>query len=208
MFDDYTKIKQLGKGGFSEVFLIQKNNKYYALKKIYIKNISKEDLNYYKNEVKILSSFNSEYIVKYYDSFEDDEYLNIVMEYWGENLKSFLKSYAEKSTFIHEKIIIDIILQICFGIKVIHEAKIIHRDLKPENIFIDKNHKIKIGDFGVSKILDSYHQYAYSNSGTFYYNAPEILKGEKYDFRVDIYSFGCIIYELFTLNVYYIDKLD
>ena len=208
MFDDYTKIKQLGKGGFSEVFLIQKKNKYYALKKIYIKNISKEDLNYYKNEVKILSSFNSEYIVKYYNSFANDEYLDILMDYCGDNLKNFIKSYSENNEAIQEKIIMKIIMEICLGLKEIHTAKVIHRDLKPENIFIGKDYKVKIGDFGVSKILESYHQKAQSIAGTSHYIAPEIEKRQKYDFRVDIYSFGCIMYELFTLNEYYIDKLD
>ena len=208
MANNYKEIKQLGKGAFSKVVLIQKNKKIYALKKIFIKQLGKEEINNFKNEVKILSGFNSAYIVKYYDSFITKDYLNIKMEYCGDNLKSFIKGYKDKGELIEENIIKNIISQICFRLKIIHEAKIIHRDLKPENIFISKNYTIKIGDFGVSKILDSYHQYAQSMAGTFHYNAPEIEKGEKYDFRADIYSFGCIIYELFTLNEYYIDKLD
>ena len=80
--------------------------------------------------------------------------------------------------------------------------------MKPENIFIDKDYKVKIGDFGISKIMESYHQYALSLVGTSHYIAPEIDKKQKYDFRVDIYSFGCIMYELLTLSEYYIDKLD
>ena len=130
------------------------------------------------------------------------------MEYCGDNLKSFIKFYKDRGEFIKENIIMNIIYQICLGLKEIHETKIIHRDLKPENIFINKNLNIKIGDFGVSKILESYNQYAQSMVGTFHYNAPEIEKREKYDFRADIYSLGCIIYELFTTNEYYIDKLD
>ena len=208
MANNYKEIKQLGKGAFSKVVLIQKNKKIYALKKIFIKQLGKEEINNFKNEVKILSGFNSAYIVKYYDSFITKDYLNIKMEYCGDNLKSFIKGYKDKGELIEENIIKNIISQICFRLKIIHEAKIIHRDLKPENIFISKNYTTKIGDFGVSKILDSYHQYAQSMAGTFHYNAPEIEKGEKYDFRADIYSLGCIIYELFTLNEYYIDKLD
>ena len=87
--------------------------------------------------------------------------------------------------------------------------KLIHRDLTPENIFIDENNKIKIGDFGVSKKLDTYNKYARTNTGKYHYNAPEIEKDQKYDYKADIYSLGCIIYELFTLNEYYIDtKID
>ena len=210
MDDNYSEIKLLGRGAFGKVVLIKKknDNKFYALKQIYVKQLTKEELNSYKNEIKILSSFNSQYIVKYYNSFENKEYLNILMEYCGDNLKNFIIKYSKNNESIQEKIIMKIIMQICLGLKEIHKEKVIHRDLKPENIFIDEDYKVKIGDFGVSKMMESYHQYALSLAGTSHYIAPEIEKKEKYDFRVDIYSFGCIIYELFTLSEYYIDKLD
>ena len=89
--------------------------------------------------------------------------------------------------------------------KEIHKNKLIHRDLTPENIFIDENYRIKIGDFGISKILET-NKYTKSIIGKYKYFAPEIEMGEKYNNKIDIYSFGCIIYELFTLNEYYIDK--
>ena len=87
---------------------------------------------------------------------------------------------------INENIILNIIIQICIGLKIIHENKIIHRDLTPDNIFIDKNNKIKIGDFGISKILAENNEYTKSRVGKFHYFAPEIDVGEKYDYRVDI----------------------
>ena len=92
--------------------------------------------------------------------------------------------------------------------KEIHKNKLIHRDLTPENIFINENNKIKIGDFGVSKRLDTTNQFAFTGTGKHHYNAPEVEKGERYNYKADIYSLGCIIYELFTLNEYYLDKLD
>ena len=92
-------------------------------------------------------------------------------------------------------------MDICLAIKVLQKNKLIHRDLKPENLFIDDNHKIKIGDFGVSKKLETNRKYAYTSVGTSFYMAPEIIKGEAYNNKVDIWSFGCIIYELFTLKV-------
>ena len=108
---------------------------------------------------------------------------------------------------INQNLIHDIIIQICLGLKEIHENFIIHRDLTPDNIFIDEeNYKVKIGDFGISKILYE-NQYTRSRKGKYHYFAPEIEKGEKQTNKVDIYSLGCIIYELFTLNEYYIDKI-
>jgi len=87
----------------------------------------------------------------------------------------------------------------------IHKNKIIHRDLTPDNIFIGKNNKIKIGDFGISKKLNTNNNYT-KNIGKIEYMAPEIINGPEYNYKVDIYSLGCIIYELFNLNKYYIDK--
>jgi len=203
------KIKEtLGEGGYGIVYLAEKDNKQYALKQIKMK-LKKEDIEQCKNIIDLLSSINNEYLIKYHETFMENDLLNIVMEYGGDmDLKKIIKSYKNKSELIDEDIIIDIILQICEGLKEIHKNKIIHRDLTPDNIFIDKNYKIKIGDFGVSKITTTLNKYTKSQIGKTYYIAPEILKGIDYNNKVDIYSLGCIIYELFTLNEYYIDKLD
>ena len=91
-------------------------------------------------------------------------------------------------------------MDICEGLKEIHKNNIIHRDLKPENIFISKDYKIKIGDFGVSKQLETYTKNATTKKGTFNYMAPELIKNEKYNNKIDIWALGCILYELCTLN--------
>ena len=200
--------KIIGKGAYGKVYLIENNGKKYALKKIFSEMLEKEELLFFEKESKILSSLNDEYIIKYYYSFKENHYFNIIMEYGGNNLKQFIANYKEKNQLIGEKIILDIIKQICLGIKAIHKNKIIHRDLKPENIFINENNKIKIGDFGISKKLETNKTARHSNIGTEYYMAPEIRKRQQYNNKVDIYSLGCIIYELFTLNEYYEDKLD
>ena len=130
------------------------------------------------------------------------------MEYGCDNdLKKYINNYKDKNELIKENIIKDIISQICKGLKDIHNNKIIHRDLTPDNIFIDKNNKIKIGDFGISKISTILNKYTKTKVGKDNYAAPEILKGTEYNNKVDIYSLGCIIYELFTLNEYYMDKV-
>jgi serine/threonine protein kinase len=127
------------------------------------------------------------------------------MEFGGEkNLKQFIRELEGK--LIEEKIIKNIIKQLCLGLKEIHKNKLIHRDLTPDNIFIDDNYRIKIGDFGVSRKLSANTKYAKTHTGKTHYNPPEVEKGEKYDYRADIYSLGCVIYELFTLNEYYVDK--
>ena len=205
----YKKIRQIGSGGFGDVFLVEKENKYYALKKLKF-ILTKAEKDKYDKLLNTLFKINNEYIIKYYHSFVENNYFNVVMEYGDNtNLKQFIQKYKIKSIYIDEKIIEKIIIQICLGLKEIHKNNIIHRDLTPDNIFIDKNNKIKIGDFGISKILTTSKPYGKTMIGKHHYFAPEIEKGEKHNNKIDIYSLGCIIYELFTLNEYYIDtKID
>ena len=82
------------------------------------------------------------------------------MEYCeGQNLKDFINKYKDKKELIEEKILYNIIIQICLGIKEIHNKNIIHRDIKPENIFINDNMEIKVGDFGISKQFNTNKEY-------------------------------------------------
>ena len=197
----YKIIKQLGEGGFGKVFLVSKEDKFYAIKQLSIKNLSEEEIEMAENEAKILSNIKNDHIVKYYDSYKDIDNFNILMEYCENDLRKFIDEHKAKKELIEENIIYDIILDLILGIKEIHKNNIIHRDLKPANIFINKENKIKIGDFGISKQLDNGEKYASTNTGTNYYMAPEIIKGEQYNNKIDIWALGCIIYELFTLNI-------
>ena len=197
-------IRKLGEGGFAEVYLIEKNNKLYALKKT-IKPLKEEETNKYNEIINILKKIDNKYITKYYYTFSEKNSFNIVMEFCGEkNLKQFIDDYRNKDILIEENTISYIIIQICLGLKEIHKNKLIHRDLTPDNIFIDENNNIKIGDFGISKIIGT-NEYANSRIGKYKYFAPEFEIGEKYNNKIDIYSFGCVIYELFTQNEYYVD---
>ena len=128
--NSYKIIKKIGKSNY-EVYLAQKDNKNYAIKKIHNSNFSKNEKQSVQKLLEVLKNINHPNIVKYYDSFDDEnDYFNIVMEYGGElNLKQFIKKYKDRGELIERKLITDILLQICSGLKAIHEHKIIHRDL-------------------------------------------------------------------------------
>ena len=203
----YKIIKELGR----EVYLVNdKENKYYAIKKIKIYD-HEENVKQIFNEIeKILiyiSKIINDNIIKYYEYEIKDNNFYILMEYGGNSdLKKFIEGYKDRETYIDEKVIKDIIIQICHGLKDIHNAKIIHRDLSPDNIFINENNKIKIGDFGIATIINESNDSINEQIGKIYYTAPEVENGRPYNTKVDIYSLGCIIYELFTLNEYFKDK--
>ena len=199
----YKVINKLGQGAFGSAYKVlnKDDNKYYLIKELFLNSDIGDEKKKIKDEAEILSKLNSENIVKYYDSFEENGSFNIVMEYCdGFDLRKFINEHKEKNDKIKEKMIYNIILELCYGIKEIHKNNLIHRDLKPENIFLTSNMNIKIGDFGITKKLKDVNDYAKTQVGTYLYMAPEIIKGEKYNTKVDIWALGCIIHELCTLN--------
>lgn len=86
------------------------------------------------------------------------------------------------------------------GIGHIHANHILHRDLKPKNILLAKGNQVKIGDFGISKMLENTFDMAKTATGTPYYLSPEVCLGQRYDHKSDMWMLGCILYELCTLR--------
>ena len=209
---EYKIIKVLGKGGFGRVYqvLSVSDNKVYAIKEIPIKNETENIIKEFQNVAIILSKFNSNNIVKYYGSSKDNNNIYILMECCnGKTLKNFIDKHMDDGLLIEENTISNIIKKICIGIKEIHDKRIVHRDLKPLHIFMNDNMDIKIGGFSISKQLNSNqtHRKSINKAGTLYYIAPEILDDGIYNEKSDMWSLGCIIYELFTLNIYYEDAI-
>ena len=171
------------------------------MKKISVEMASREDIAKMENEAKILSSVNSEYVVKYYESFYSEHSFNIVMEFCdGSDLKKYIKEHKSQNKLIEKDKIFDFILDICEGLKEIHNKKLIHRDLKPDNLFLTKDLKVKIGDFGIAKQLNNPEDYANTCFGSLLYMAPEEARNYQYNNKIDIWSLGCIIHELCTLD--------
>lgn len=104
--------------------------------------------------------------------------------------------------------IIQLVQQILKGIFEIHLNDIIHRDMKPENIFLNDNKQklvCKIGDFGLSRTLKKGRKFAMTVAGSPLYMAPELVNGQRYTNKVDIWSIGCILYELCTSEALFQD---
>lgn len=102
--------------------------------------------------------------------------------------------------FQREEIILNWFVQLCFAVKYIHDKKILHRDLKLSNIFISSNGDIKLGDFGIAKVLNNTEEFAKTIVGTPYYLSPEICLKKPYNYKSDIWSLGCVLYEMMNLK--------
>jgi len=110
------------------------------------------------------------------------------------------KIKSQRGQYLTEIQIIDWFTQICLGLKHVHDRKILHRDLKGQNIFLTKTNILKLGDFGIARVLSSTRENARTMVGTPYYLSPEIIGGKPYSFKSDIWSLGVILYELCALR--------
>ncbi len=90
--------------------------------------------------------------------------------------------------------------QLCLGVKHIHSKKVIHRDIKLQNVLLTSKDEIKLGDFGISKLLESTGDFAKTSLGTPYYLSPEICSGKEYNTKTDVWMLGCLLYELCALR--------
>jgi NIMA (never in mitosis gene a)-related kinase len=95
-----------------------------------------------------------------------------------------------------ESIAVDWFTEILLGMKHVHDRKVLHRDLKTQNVFLTADGRCRLGDFGVSKVLNGTHNLASTAVGTPYYLSPEICVNKKYDHKSDVWSLGCVLYEL------------
>jgi len=178
-----------------------------------VKSFIKDELKNSQNMEKILyetnlmRKLNHPNITKILETFEDDKYILIIMEYInGGNLFSFVKKRRKLS----EKISKFLFRQIILGIQHIHSKNIVHRDIKLENILIDLNNKIKICDFGIGIMLNSEDELIHEQCGTPMYMAPEIILNSKKSgykgFPVDIWSAGIALYIMLSGTLPFIYK--
>ena len=202
MIRDYIIKETLGKGAYGVVYKVEKKNtnNIYVIKQISLKGLTTKEINEVNQEAKILNLINSDFVVKYYDSFKENNNINIVMEYCdGGDLNDFLIEKKEIGKLLEEDLIWKIFIKITIGLADIHKIKILHRDLKTLNIFLKKDLQIKIGDLGVAKILLK-NSFAKTIIGTPYYLSPEICEEKPYNDKSDVWALGCILYELCTFR--------
>ena len=202
--EDFEYGRVLGKGVFGSVLIVKRkeDKEIYAMKRVKIGGLTKKELENSFNEVRLLASLNHKNVIGYREAFYDQKSktLNIVMEYADDgDLSTKIKQAIKKQAFFEESKIWSTLIQILEGLKYLHKSDIIHRDLKSANIFLTKKGGVKIGDLNVSKIIGK--SMAITQTGTPYYASPEIWNDHPYDYKCDIWSAGCIIYEMASLKM-------
>ena len=201
--NDFQIISKLGEGAYSTVFKVKRNidQKIYALKKVKLLNLSEKEKENSLNEVRILASVKSNFVVSYKEAFfdEKDNTLCIVMEFADRgDLYQKIVQHKKSAKFFEESDVWRIFIQLVKGLKALHDLKILHRDMKSANVFLFSNGSAKLGDLNVSKVAR--RGLGYTQTGTPYYASPEVWKDKPYDNKSDVWSLGCVLYEMITLR--------
>mmetsp|Transcript_81380 Transcript_81380/g.141227 ORF Transcript_81380/g.141227 Transcript_81380/m.141227 type:complete len:841 (-) Transcript_81380:136-2658(-) len=204
VIQNYEIVKPLGKGKFSIVYMAKRltDNAMCALKKINIFDmmVPKQREKCLK-EVRLLQSLDHPNIVKLKDSFIDNNELLIIVE-WAEkgDLKRLIRRAVSMDVRFKEMEIWEYSRQLSSALDHMHRKRIMHRDLKPANIFVAMDGSLKLGDLGLGRFFSSQTLEAFSKVGTPLYMSPEVLRGAGYDMKSDVWSLGCVLYELTMLR--------
>ncbi|XP_076240946.1 serine/threonine-protein kinase Nek8 [Calliopsis andreniformis] len=199
--NDYVNETLLGRGTFGSVYLVRrkKDSKPFVVKEQVFDALNAHSIKNILGEVQALNTLRHPNIVAYYGAWVENNNCYILMEYATRcTLKDLLEN---RQTPLKEEDTLYLFSQIVLGVHHIHFKKLLHRDLKPENIMLtgSRGDIVKIGDFGVSKNFQELTDPStMCRAGSFYYMAPEMLVGQPYDYKCDIWSMGVILYEMVT----------
>ena len=199
---DFEIVKQLGKGSYGTVYVVRSklDMNTYVMKKMELNHLKENQQRECYREVSILRKVSHPNIIKYYSSFLENESLCIIMEYAElGDLYTLIKHYKKHQKSFEEIILWRVAYEVLNGLEYLHSNNIIHRDIKCLNLFLSKDHHVKIGDLGVSTIT-SLGAMQCTKVGTPLYLSPELIKQIPYDYKTDIWSFGCSLYHMANLD--------
>eukprot|EP00667_Euglena_gracilis_P007632 EG_transcript_7706 len=208
--DAYEALDTVGSGSYGRVVRVRRKSdgRLLVWKEVDYGHMSDKEKQLIVSEVNILREFRHPHIVRYYDRViaRESRRLYIVMEYCeGGDLAQLIKARRKAASPLEEPPIWRVLLQLSLALRECHgrkPGKVLHRDIKPANVLLSGGPAlhVKLGDFGLARILSENSRFAYTNVGTPYYMAPEQVDELPYDDKCDIWSLGCVIYELCMLH--------
>lgn len=201
----YKRLKYLGKGSYGAAILVELRSnpsQRFVIKEIVIGHLKPAEQAAAKSEAEVLAQMNHSNITMYIESFVENAKLYIVMENAdGGDLSAAVQNRKKDMKYYDEEEVMRIFVQICLALKHVHSGNILHRDLKSQNIFLTQKGVVKLGDFGIAKVLDATDEQARTQIGTPYYLSPEICESKPYGRESDVWSLGVILYELIALEM-------
>ena len=200
----YTILSTIGEGTFGRVTKVLRlsDHTICAMKSLYYGDMNEKEKQQLVAEVNILRELSHQHIVRYYDRVIDRaaKKIYIVMEYCGGgDLASLIRAKAKANSYLSATFVYQVLHQTALALQLCHSRSFLHRDLKPHNLFLTQHNQIKLGDFGLARILPSPSAFANTHAGTPYYMPPEQVRGEGVGAKGDVWSLGCLVYEMCCL---------
>ncbi|MEJ1270576.1 NIMA (never in mitosis gene a)-related expressed kinase 2 [Cricetulus griseus] len=207
--EDYEVLHSIGTGSYGRCRKIRRKSdgKILVWKELDYGSMTEAEKQMLVSEVNLLRELKHPNIVRYYDRIIDrtNTTLYIVMEYCeGGDLASVITKGTKDRQYLEEEFVLRVMTQLTLALKECHRRSdgghtVLHRDLKPANVFLDSKHNVKLGDFGLARILNHDSSFAKTFVGTPYYMSPEQMSRLSYNEKSDIWSLGCLLYELCAL---------
>ncbi|CAG9768721.1 unnamed protein product [Ceutorhynchus assimilis] len=192
--DKYEVIGTLGEGSFGRVYKAKQlsTGNFVALKVISKRGRSVKELKGFRRECEIQRDLHHPNIIQMLDSFETENEIVVITEFAPKELTGVLN----KEGYLTEEKVQQIVWDLVSALYYLHSNRVLHRDLKPQNILLDLENKAKLCDFGFARNMSTGTHVLTSIKGTPLYMAPELIDELPYDYNADLWSLGCIIYEL------------
>lgn len=199
----FKEVRRIGEGAFGQAVLVEdEQGSKLVCKMVDVREASPKEVQETLKEAQLLASFKHPFIVDYRSNFLDGGYLGIFMAYCeGGDLATQISLARDAQRRIAEPQILRWMTQALLALKYIHDKHVLHRDLKSGNFFLSKAGNLKMGDFGIAKVLSSTQAIARTAIGTPYYLSPEVCQEKPYAWPADIWAMGVILYELCALKL-------